>query len=79
MSAETYVDEITPGAEYKTVIGFVSYAAYARWDKDPKVDKILEPLDALVGPHKHYLSGSNPLFRGKRCKVKFKLNLGLSP
>jgi hypothetical protein len=62
-SVETFVDDISQGPEYITMIGFTDYAAYDRWDRDPQMAKILEPLDSMVGPHKHYLFPYNPLHR----------------
>jgi hypothetical protein len=62
-TVETFVDDISAGPEYVTLIGFTDYAAYDHWDRDGVIGKVLAPLDDMVGPHKHYLFSYNPLHR----------------
>jgi len=69
VSVETYVDEISPGPLLKTIIGFEDYPALDRWYDDPKMGKAMEPLDSLVGPHKHYIFRSSPLYRAKSLSL----------
>lgn len=69
VTVETYVDEITPGPLLKTIIGFTDCAAYERWDNDATMNQILEPLDSMAGPHKHYLFPYNPLYRSKSLSL----------